>query len=61
MRKLTMLLFSLLAFVGVVRAENVAKIGDVEYATLQAAFDAVGSKRRHRRSYSFVRILSTLF
>ena len=29
MRKLTMLLFSLLAFVGVVRAENVAKIGDV--------------------------------
>ena len=37
MRKLTMLLFSLLAFVGVVRAENVAKIGDVEYETLQEA------------------------
>ena len=40
MRKLTMLLFSLLAFVGVVRAENVAKIGDVGYATLQDAIDA---------------------
>ena len=35
-----MLLFSLLAFVGVVRAENVAKIGDVEYETLQDAIDA---------------------
>ena len=32
-----MLLFSLLAFVGVVRAENVAKIGDVEYETLLEA------------------------
>ena len=41
MRKLTMLLFSLLAFVGVVRAENVAKIGDVEYETLQEAVNAV--------------------
>ena len=41
MRKLTMLLFSLLAFVGVVRAENVAKIGDVEYETLQGAVNAV--------------------
>ena len=36
-----MLLFSLLAFVGVVRAENVAKIGDVGYATLQEAINAV--------------------
>lgn len=36
-----MLLFSLLAFVGVVRAENVAKIGDVEYETLQEAVNAV--------------------
>ena len=36
-----MLLFSLLAFVGVVRAENVAKIGDVEYETLQEAVAAV--------------------
>lgn len=36
-----MLLFSLLAFVGVVRAENVAKIGDVEYETLQEAVNVV--------------------
>lgn len=36
-----MLLFSLLAFVGVVRAENVAKIGDVEYETLQKAVNVV--------------------
>ena len=41
MRKLTMLLFSLLAFVGVLRAENVAKIGDEYYATISDAVAAV--------------------